>query len=281
MPADALFEYRPARFGPMSVALVFILAVLTPFVVAERLLAHRPEEALWAFLPLLAILLFGYLSAPSPARVFEGAIEVPRSRLARWVGAQGRLEISAIENIFPSFYEDAGMRFSPFASAEGTAKHAGVRIETKEGRSYMLEFTPAVLNLRKKGTPAYHEAVDAVRAARRGAGLPMVGTPPRLTDGEAEAMLTRAARPLLPFPVTVAGVLAPALVIPLLLWAAGQWLGAVGEAVAMLVALVGLIPLIAVFAFVNVRSRGRARLLHEVQKWREHRREAGDGPAEG
>lgn len=258
----------------MTVALVFILALVTPLAAGDRLLAGRPDEAGIATVPLLLLLLFGYLAAPSPARVFEDAIEVPRSRVRRWTGAKRRFELAQVENVFPSFYEDAGMKFSPFASAEGTAKHAGIRVEARTGERYTLEFTPAVLNLRKKGTPAYRDALEAIRAARARAGMPMVATPPDLTEERAESMLIEAARPLLAFPVTVAGILSPALIIPLLLWAFGSSAGPLSDAAALGLALLGLTPLLAVFAFVNLRARTRARLLHEVQKWREHRREA-------
>lgn len=264
----------------MTVALVFVLVVVTPVAAGDRLLAGRPEEAGWATAPLLLLLLFGFLSAPSPARVFADAIEVPRSRARRWVGAPRRFEMAAIENVFPSYYEDAGMKFSPFASAEGTAKHAGIRIETTAGARYTMEFTPAVLNLRKKGTPAYREALEAIRAARARAGMPMVKSPPDLTEERAESMLTEAARPLLPFPVTVAGILAPAFLIPLLLWGVGAAVGPLDDGTTLGLAVLGLTPLLAVFAYVNLKARTRSRLLHEVQKWREHRREAPAGLGE-
>jgi hypothetical protein len=260
----------------MTVALVFVLALVTPMAAADRLLAGRPGEAALAGAPLGLLLLFAFLAAPSPARVFGDAVEVPRARLARWAGADPRLPLDAIESVYPSYYEDSGMKFSPFASAEGTAKHAGLRVETTDGRGYTIEFTPAVLNLRRKGTPAYRDALAAVRAVREQAGQPMVGRPPALTEQQAEAMLTESARPLLPFPVTVTGVLSPALIIPLLLWGAAQAMGPLPDAAMLALAFVGLLPLFFVFAYVNVRAARRARLLHEVQKWREHRREATD-----
>ncbi len=265
----------------MTVALVFVLLLVTPIAAGDRALAGKPVEAALAAIPLLLLLLFGFLTSPSPARVFDDAIEVPRARAARWVGARSRFELSAIENVYPSYYEDAGMKFSPFASAEGTAKHAGLRVETTTGDRLTMEFTPAVLNLRKKGTAAYREALEAVRRARAHAGLPMVRAPPDLDEERAEAMLIEAARPLLPFPVTVAGILSPALIIPLLLWAVGSWAGPVGDSAALGLALVGLTPLFAVFAFVNLRARTRSRLLHEVQKWREHVRETRTDSREG
>lgn len=271
--SQLLFEYEPARVGPMTVALLLILALATPIAVADRLLAGRPVEAALALLPAALLIVFALLSAPSPLRIFDDAVEVSRSRLPRVLGVALRIPMAEIENVYPSFYEDAGMRFSPFASAEGTAKHAGIRLETRSGQKFMVAFTPTVLNLGRHGTPAYDEALDAMRKARGAAGMPLVAKPPEYTQHQVDEMLVQAARPLMPFPVTVGGIFAPALLIPLLFVLAGRILGAVPEGVALGLAGVGLAPLLAVFILVNVRSSRRAHLLHEVQKFREHVKE--------
>ena len=271
-PGAPLFEYRPARFGPMTVALLFILMIATPIAALDRLLAGRPVEGAYALLPLALLLLFAMASSPSPVLVYADRLIVSRSRLSRLLGAPTQFPWSDIESIYPSFYEDAGMKFSPFASAEGTAKHAGIRVEAADGARLTMEFTPAVLNLRRKGTAAYRDGLEVVRAARKEAGMPMVMKPPLLTDEQVDSMLAGAARPLLPFPITVTGIMAPALIIPALLTVVSPPGGLSESAMLGLVGL-GLLPLISVFVLVNMRSRQRALTLHEVQKLREFQRE--------
>jgi hypothetical protein len=262
----------------MTVALLFVLLLATPFAAADRALAGRPEEAAMAVAPLALLALFAILASPSPLRIYGDAIEVSRSRMARFLGRPARLELSRAVNIYPTFYEDAGMRFSPFASAEGTAKHAGIGIETADGKRIVVPFTPAVLNLRRHGTPAYHDALQALRDARLAHSMPMVSKPPAYSKPQVDAMLIEASRPLLAFPLTVAGIFAPALLIPLLItWARGA-VPDLPEGAALGLALVGLLPLFAVFGYVNIKSRRRASLLHEVQKQREHEREQSAGP---
>jgi hypothetical protein len=272
--AELLFEYRPARFGPMTVALLFILALATPIAAVDRAFAGRLDQAAVALLPLALIALFGVLTTPSPLRIEADAIQVSRSRIARMLGARERFPLGEVVNIYPSFYEDAGMRFSPFASAEGTARHAGLRIELQRGERVVIPFTPTVLNLRKHGTEPYHAALDAVREVCRRAGRPLVQQPPALNQKEIDEILVGTSKPLLAFPLTVAGIFAPALLIPgmALLW--GRLAGALSPEATVAVVLVGLAPLVAVFALVNLRSGRRAELLHEVQKFRQHRQEA-------
>ncbi len=277
--AEVLFEYRPARFGPMTVALAFILALAAPITAVDRALAGRLDQAALAAIPLGALFVFGFLASPSPMRIGADSIEVSRSRFARVLGARTRFPLAEVDNIYPSFYEDAGMRFSPFASAEGTAKHAGLRIETSSGEKVVVPFTPTVLNLRKHGTPPYHAALEAVGRACADAGRPLVTKPPAYSKEKVGEMLVEAARPLMPFPVTVAGIFAPALLIPALGLAASQLFGPVGPEAVLLLSLAGLTPLFAVFVFVNVRGGRRARILHEVQKFRQHEKERELKPA--
>jgi hypothetical protein len=269
----APFEFRPARFGPMTVALLFILGVSTPFAAGERLVAGRVDQAALALLPLALVGLFGYLSSPSPLRIGAAGIEVSRSRAARIGGAALLYRWPEVTNIFPTFYEDAGIKFSPFAAAEGTARHAGLRIETAGGEKLVIPFTPTVLDLRHHGTAPYHAAVEAVEKACRDAGRPLVRAPPGLTAEEAEEMLTEAAKPLLPFPVTVAGIFAPALLIPGLAALASTAAGPLAPGATALIVMAGLSPLAAVFLVVNLRSGKRTELLHEVQKQRQSDRE--------
>jgi hypothetical protein len=259
---------------------VFILGLGTPFALAERLGAGRPDQALAALAPLALVLLFGWLSAPSPLTVAKEGITVSRSRAARLRGAKTRFAWAEVADIYPSFYEDAGMKFSPFASAEGTAKHAGIRIETVGGEKVVMAFTPTVLDLRKHGTAPYHAAMDAIREACAALGRPLVQHPPALSPEKVDEMLIESSRPLLPFPLTVAGIFAPGLLIPgiaVLASALGAPLTPAGTAAAVVV---GLLPLLAVFALVNLRSGRRTELLHQVQKHREAVRERsspGDG----
>jgi hypothetical protein len=274
---EVLFEYQPARLGPMTVALLFLLALVTPIAAGERAVAGRLDEATVALLPLGLLIVFAFMAAPSPLRVSLGGIDVPRARACRALGARTSFPLEKVDNLYPTYYEDIGMRLSPFASAEGTAKHAGLAVEATSGERVIVQFTPTVLNLRRHGTEPYHAALAAVREACARAARPLVLKPPALTQEKAESMLVEAARPLLPFPVTVAGILAPAALIPGLVWALGSVLGPLPVNAVLATALLGLTPLLGVFAYVNIKSQRRARLLHEVQKWREHRR---GGPAE-
>jgi hypothetical protein len=269
-----LFEYRPARFGPMTVALLFILALATPIAAVDRAFAGRLDEAAIALAPLALTVLFGVLTTPSPLRIEADAIQVSRSRIGRMLGARERYPLIEVVNIYPSFYEDAGMRFSPFASAEGTARHAGLRIEAQGGERMVVPFTPTVLNLRKHGTAPYHAALEAVREVCRRAGRPLVQQAPALSQEQVDEMLVETAKPLMAFPLTVGGIFAPALLIPglALLWV--RLAGPVSPEATAGIVLVGLLPLFAVFAVVNRRSGRRAELLHEVQKFRQHRQDA-------
>ena len=278
-PSAPLFTYQPARFGPMTVALLFILVLTTPFALGERLVAGRLDQAAVAALPLALTLLFGWLTSPSPLEITRQGIAVSRPRGARLRGDRGPYAWEDVVNVYPTFYEDSGMRFSPFAAAEGTAKHAGIRIEAKGGEKLVVPFTPTVLNLRRHGTPPYHAALEAVRQACAGAGRPLVQEPPNLSTAQVEEMLVEASKPLLPFPVTVAGIFAPALLIPGLAVLWGRAAGAVPPEGTAIVVAVGLLPLAAVFLLVNLRSGRRTHLLHEVQKHRAAERER--GPAEG
>lgn len=278
---ETLFEYRPARLGPMTVALLFILGLATPFAALDRLLADQPEQAAFAAIPLGLVVLFGWLTTPSPLRVRTDAVVVSRSRAARILGAKTTIRLSEIDNVYPTFYEDVGMRLSPFASAEGTARHAGLGIETSGGERLIVAFTPTVLNLRRHGTPPYHAALQAVRDACARAGRPLVTRPPPLSQEAVDRMLLEAARPLLPFPVTVGGIFAPAALIPALGWLTNRLWGPVPSEVLLAIALVGLSPLLAVFGLVAARSHRRAQLLHEVQKYREHLKERPASPPAG
>lgn len=268
-----LFEYRPGRLGPMTVALLLILLLATPFAAIDAGARAGPVGALAACAPLFALLAFAALSAPSPLRIFDDAIEVSRSRASRLLGARTRYTFDEIENVFPSFYEDAAMRWSPFASAEGTAKHAGIRMELRSGERLTAQFTPTRLDLRKQGTQGYHLALAAVREGFARSGRRLVAKPPAYSEEEVHDMLLRAATPLLPFPVTVAGIFAPALLIPALYLAAAAVVRPVPDGLTLALALVGLSPLISVFGFVARRSQTRIELLHEVQKLKEHQRE--------
>ena len=100
---EAAFEYRPARFGPMTVALLFILGLTTPFAAGERLASGRMDQAGLALLPLALVLLFGFLSSPSPLRISEHGIDLSRSRIARMRGATGSVSWPQVTNIYPTF----------------------------------------------------------------------------------------------------------------------------------------------------------------------------------
>ncbi|MEM3164943.1 MAG: hypothetical protein QXO51_05890 [Halobacteria archaeon] len=168
------FDYRPLRFSPMATALLLAFGAGG----ALAAVASRQHYPAWAALaPFLLTLGAALLAMPSPLRIAEDGVSIPRSLLARAAGRRRFYPWSEIRAAVPRFY-DIGFGFmSPFASSRGTLTERGIGLETADGRSWLLKFTP----LRFRWVPPEEAPVERAMALLR-ERLP----PPKVRDYTAE-----------------------------------------------------------------------------------------------
>lgn len=154
------FLYRPLRFSPMATALLLAFGVGGALAAA----ASRNYYPAWAaLLPFLLTLGAALLAIPSPLRITDRGVEVPRSLLARLARRKRFYPWSEIRAAVPRFY-DIGFGFmSPFASSRGTLTERGIGLETADGRSWLLKFTP----LRFQWVPPAEAPVERAMALLR------------------------------------------------------------------------------------------------------------------
>lgn len=133
------FEYRPLRFSPMATALLLAFGVGGSLAAV----ASRQHYPAWAALaPFLLTLGAAILAIPSPLLITGKGVSIPRPLLARVAGGRRFYPWTEIKAAVPRFY-DIGFGFmSPFASSRGTLTERGVGIETSDGKSWLLKFTP-------------------------------------------------------------------------------------------------------------------------------------------
>ncbi len=170
-------------------------------------LASRNYYPAWAALAPFIITLGGaVLAVPSPLRITGEGVWLPRSLIARMARRRRFYPWAEVRAAVPRFY-DIGFGFmSPFASSRGTLTERGIGLETADGRSWLLKFTP----LRFQWVPPEGAPVERAMALLR-ERVP----PPKTRDysGEEIARMEREANALLvSFGWVVAGALsAPAL----------------------------------------------------------------------
>jgi len=278
-PGPLLYAYRPIPANPMSVAILILLLVVT-FILGP--IAAAPE-GLWplngiCFLPLAILLVAMVLFRPNPTYVYENGIELSLPLWRRLAGQQRDFRWEEIRDIYPASYEVAGSFMSPFASSAGTLIHAGLGLETNDGRRLLVRFTPGAIRAFRAESQGFLEAMEAIRQRFARRGEPMVRTARTFSDEEVLEMQKEARQPL----VSIAGVflaffLPPTIVGAILLVATALNL-TVTAPLALAAVLVALVP--PAFSMVSTlrRSERRNAILSELSKFQESLRERARSP---
>ncbi len=196
-PGSLLYAYKPIPANPMSVALL-LLVVLVTLVIGP--LAVAPE-GLWplngiCFVPLGLLLLEISLFVPNPTYIYENGIRISLPLWRRLLGAQRDFRWEEIRDVYPASYEVAGSFMSPFASSAGTLVHAGLGLETRDGRRLLVRFTPGAIRGFRSESDGFRDALAVIRDRFARHGEPMVHTARTLTDDQVLAMQQEARRPL-------------------------------------------------------------------------------------
>lgn len=133
------FEYRPLRFSPMATALLLAFGVGG----ALAAVASRHYYPPWvALAPFLLTLGAATLAIPAPLRITGEGVWLPLALIARAARSRRFYPWSEVRAAVPRFY-DVGFGFmSPFASSRGTLTERGIGLETADGKSWLLKFTP-------------------------------------------------------------------------------------------------------------------------------------------
>ena len=278
-PGPLLYAYRPIPANPMSVAILILLLVVT-FILGP--IAAAPE-GLWplngiCFLPLAILLVAMVLFRPNPTYVYENGIELSLPLWRRLAGQQRDFRWDEIRDIYPASYEVAGSFMSPFASSAGTLIHAGLGLETNDGRRLLVRFTPGAIRAFRAESQGFLEAMEAIRQRFARRGEPMVRTARTFSDEEVLEMQKEARQPL----VSIAGVflaffLPPTIVGAILLVATALNL-TITALLALAAVLVALVP--PAFSMVSTlrRSERRNAILSELSKFQESLRERARSP---
>ena len=282
-----LYAYRPIPANPMTVALLLLVLVVT-FLIGP--IAGGPE-GFWplgglCFLPLGIVLVVIAAFKPSPTLVFEEGIEISLPLWRRILGTPRYVAWSEVRNVYPRSYEVSGSFLSPFASSAGTLVHTGIGMDTADGRSLLLRFTPGTIRAFRAESRGYQETMAAIRDRFARHRTRMVTTAKRFSDAEVLAMEAEARRPL----VRIEGVFAaffmpPSIVIVLLLVLEAARIALSTPAIILIVA-VALIPPAVSMGRTLRQSERRNATLSELAKHQEHLRElaetAGDrGTSDG
>ncbi len=278
-PGPLLYAYKPIPANPMSVALLILLLVAT-FVLGP--VAAAPE-GLWplngvCFLPLGVLLVAMVLFTPNPTYVYENGIEISLPLWRRLLGTQRDFRWEEIRDIYPASYEVAGSFMSPFASSAGTLVHAGLGLETTDGRRLLVRFTPGAIRAFRAESQGFVEAMGAIRDRFARHGEPMVRSARTFSDAEVLEMEKQARQPL----VSIAGVflaffLPPTIVGAVLLAATALDLP-ITTLLAAAAILVALVPPGYSMASTLRRSERRNAILSELSKFQESLRERAQSP---
>lgn len=278
-PGRLLYAYKPIPANPMSVALLILLLVVT---LVLGPVAAAPE-GWWplggvCFLPLGLLLLEIALFTPNPTYIYENGIEVSLPLWRRLLGAQKDFRWEEIRDIYPASYEVAGSFMSPFASSAGTLVHAGLGLETREGRRILVRFTPGAIRAFRSESQGFLDALAVIRERFARHGEPMVHTAKTFTDAQVLEMQAEARRPL----VSIAGVFLafflPPTIVGVVFLAATAANVPLSTPLALAAVLVALVP--PAFSMVSTlrKSERRNELLSELSKYQESLRERRPSP---
>ncbi len=278
-PGPLLYAYKPIPANPMSVALLILLLVAT-FVLGP--VAAAPE-GLWplngvCFLPLGVLLVAMVLFTPNPTYVYENGIEISLPLWRRLLGTQRDFRWEEIRDIYPASYEVAGSFMSPFASSAGTLVHAGLGLETTDGRRLLVRFTPGAIRAFRAESQGFVEAMGAIRDRFARHGEPMVRSARTFSDAEVLEMEKQARQPL----VSIAGVFLafflPPTIVGAVLFAATALDLPITTLLAAAAILVALVPPGYSMASTLRRSERRNAILSELSKFQESLRERAQSP---
>ena len=259
-----VFTYRPVPVTPMSLALLILLGIVT-FVLGP--LASPPE--LWpigglCFVPFGLLLVFVFLSHPSPTRIYRERIAVSLPLWRRLLGSTGTFMWDEVVNVYPASYEISGAFLSPFASSAGTLVHTGIGLETGAGKRYVVRFTPGTIRAFRGETTGYAKAMLVVREVLHGLGRPLVTRVKRYSDEEVKAMAAEARQPLLGMASIVLAFLAPPILVGI-----AFLLFPLGLSTLAIATVAAVIPPVVSIVLTWRRSRRRSDLLSELSKFQE------------
>jgi hypothetical protein len=278
-PGPLLYAYKPIPANPMSVALLLLLLVVT-FGLGP--LAAAPE-GWWplngiCFLPLGILLVAMVLFRPNPTYIYENGIEISLPLWRRLLGQARDFRWDEIRDIYPASYEVSGSFMSPFASSAGTLVHAGLGLETHDGRRLLVRFTPGAIRAFRAESQGFLEAMAVIRDRFARHGEPMVQTAKTFSDAEVLAMQTQARQPL----VSIAGVFLAFFLPPTIVGAILLVATALNETItaplALAAVLVALIPPAFSMLATLRRSERRNAVLSELSKFQESLRERARNP---
>jgi len=278
-PGRLLYAYKPIPANPMSVALLLLLLVAT-FVLGP--VAAAPE-GLWplngiCFLPLGILFATMVLFKPNPTYIYENGVEISLPLWRRLLGQPRDFRWEEIRDVYPASYEVAGSFMSPFASSAGTLVHAGLGLETNDGRRMLVRFTPGAIRAFRAESQGFQEAMAVIRDRFARHGEPMVHTARIFTDAEVLEMQKEAREPL----VSIAGVFLafflPPTIVAAVLLAATAASAAITAPLAVAAILLALVP--PAFSMVATlrRSERRNAILSELSKFQESLRERTRSP---
>ncbi len=278
-PGPLLYAYKPIPANPMSVALLILLLIVT-FLIGP--LAAAPE-GLWplngiCFFPLGLLLVEMALFKPNPTCVYENGIEISLPLWRRLLGGQKDYRWEEIRDIYPASYEVAGSFMSPFASSAGTLVHAGLGLETADGRRLLVRFTPGAIRAFRAESQGFVEAVTVIRDRFARHGEPMVRTARTFTDVEVLELQKEARQPLVSIVSVFFAFFLPPAIVGIVFVAAtalGLSLSAPLAAGAILVALAP--PAFSMFSTLR-RSERRNEILSELSKYQESLRAQSRSP---
>jgi len=269
-----LYAYTPIPANPMTVALLLLVLVVTFGIgpIAGGLAGLWPLGGL-CFIPLAIVLLAIAAFKPSPTLVFEQGIEVSLPLWRRILGSPRYIPWSDIRNVYPKSYEVAGSFLSPFASSAGTLVHTGIGIETKDGRTRLIRFTPGSIRAFRAETQGYQETMAMIRDRFARRHERMVTTAKNIPDAQVLAMEAEARRPL----VRIEGVFAafflpPSIVIVLLVALESARIPLTSLAI-LLILVAAILPPAVSMARTLRQSERRNAILSELAKHQEHLRE--------
>ncbi len=265
---DLLYEYTPLPVHPMGLALLVVFGIVALIGLPAGLQGGELGILDWLwFAPFLITIFAVVLARPGPIRVYRNGIQPSRPRILRLPAGDHFLPFSSIKNIYPKPYYVAGAIMSPFAASVGTVEHVGLGLEIRDGRVMVLKFTPSLPGFVRGESEGYRLAMVHLQEALRANGRPMVTEVRPYSPEELDAMKRRALRPLMPFPVIIAGFFSPFATLSAgYLVAISLGLSLSGPVLLAIVTL-GVLPMGTMISLSWWRGRLRHRLLDEISKF--------------
>ncbi|MGQ0798464.1 MAG: hypothetical protein ACT4OI_11495 [Methanobacteriota archaeon] len=269
-----LYAYYPIPANPMSVALLLLLGIAT-FALGPLTIA---PFGLWplgglCFLPFALVVLWALAFKPSPTYIFEEGIEVSLPLWRRLLGEDRYVPWSDVRDVYPASYEVSGAFMSPFASSAGTLVHAGLGLETRDGRRRLVRFTPGAIRAFRAESEGFRAAMAIIRDRFARRGERMVTTAKSLRDAEVLGMQARARQPLVSIEgVFLAFFLPPAIVAILLVITTGSGIPLTTPVTVAALLAATLPPAVSMVRTLR-RSARRNEILSELAKSQESRRE--------